>query len=283
MICKHKPLEHNLPSCLEYTALEESCHTLFIKLLKIVCEQTSLSRPKRRELLEWVGELVIMNRSQTPGAFVMYHICISCCPLNQGSVQLRAALMTTGCSQNTGVLLKATSNWVVRSCWAMCPKRKEFVVNICTPLTAADWTEVSGQIFTLYMTWIFSGAVRLCNFPDVRGSLSRRPFGYCSVCMPFVIWVVHWLHTDSDAGFTQTLMLCVQQQNIAHSPPDSFGMGWYTDGEACWLTISVNAPSVMPERKFKIIWRAPTSVRAQDRGMEVWCVLHPQFICNVKK
>lgn len=102
----------------------------------------------------------------------------------------------------------------------MCPKRKKFVVNICAPLTAADWTKVSGQIFTLYTTWIFYGAVWFCNFPDVRGSLSRRPFSYCSVCMPFVIWIVHWLHTDSDT----VLLLCVQQQNIAHSPPDSFGM-----------------------------------------------------------
>ena len=76
------------------------------------------------------------------------------------------------------------------------------------------------QIFTLYTTWIFYGAVWFCNFPDVRGSLSRRPFSYCSVCMPFVIWIVHWLHTDSDT----VLLLCVQQQNIAHSPPDSFGM-----------------------------------------------------------
>lgn len=33
-------------------------------------------------------------------------------------------------------------------------------------------------------------------------------------------------------------------------------VGWYRDGEACWLIISIIAPSVMPEEKFKIICSA---------------------------
>lgn len=108
MICEHEPplAWHIL------AALAESFHTLFIKLLKVACEQTSPSWPTRRELLERVGNLVVMNRSHTPGGFVISCICISRCPLKKGSVHLRVGLMTAGCSENTGVLQKATSNSV---------------------------------------------------------------------------------------------------------------------------------------------------------------------------
>ncbi len=131
--------------------------------------------------------------------------------------------------------------------------------------------------------WILSGAVWLYNFPDVCGSVSRRPIGYCSVCVPVVIWVVHWLNTD----FGALLMLCVQQQNVAHSAPGRFRVGWHRDGEACWLKISIIAPSVTHEEKFKIICRAgkrlcmssPTLVWVQCRGVD--SVLYPRFICNV--
>lgn len=150
----------------------------------------------------------------------------------------------------------------------------------------ADWIEVprchrkalqrSEPVWYEFL-WILSGAVWLYNFPDVWGSVSRRPIGYCCVCVPVVIWVVHWLNTDFDA----LLMLCVQQQNVAHSPPGRFRVGWYRDGEACWLIILIIAPSVMPEEKFKIICRAgkrlcmstPTLVWVQCRGVD--SVLHP--------
>ncbi len=174
----------------------------------------------------------------------------------------------------------------------------KFVVNICTcpnikHRIMADWAEVSRYRWKQYNTvsqrdltlTIFSGAVLLCNFPDARGSVSRRPIGYCSVCVPFVIWVMLWLHTDFDA----VLPLCGQQQN--HRPQSTWWVdtvGWYRDREVCWFIISIIAPSVVPEEKFKIIYRARTIVcecvhTVCEYNAEVWgCVLQPRFVYNVK-
>lgn len=125
---------------------------------------------------------------------------------------------------------------------------------------------------------ILSAAVWLYNFPDVWGSVSRMPMGYCSVSL---------LSSRLCTSLTLTLApLCVQKQNIAYGPPCGLRVGWYRDGEACWLIIPITAPSVMPEEKFRIICSAERVVRECNRtcvstmqgcGQCSTCMVHFQY------